>query len=351
MRALTITPGVANSARVEQLPDPEPCSDALLVRALVMGVCGTDTEIVDGLYGDAPTGRERLVLGHESLGEVVSAPPHSGFEPGDWVVGVVRRPDSVPCTSCAVGEWDMCQNGLFKERGISGLDGYGSELFTLEPQFAIKVEKALGDGAVLLEPASVVAKAWEQIERIGGRFAVWTPRVVLITGAGPVGLLAALLGKQRDLDVHVFDRATTGPKPEIVRALGAHYHTGNLNSLDLPAPPDVILECTGASPVVLDALSRTGPNGIVCLTGISSGRRRIAIDMSDINRRLVLENDCVFGSVNANRRHSEAAEKALTQADRAWLSSLITRRVPLDDFASALERRPDDVKVVIDFRS
>jgi threonine dehydrogenase-like Zn-dependent dehydrogenase len=349
VRALTVEPGVANSARVEEVSAPQVSNNDLLIRAIAMGVCGTDIEIVEGLYGAAPEGRRRLVLGHESLGEVLAAPPDSGFSVGDRVVGIVRHPDPEPCASCAAGEWDMCQNGLFKEHGISGLDGFGSELFTLDPDFAVKVDPALGYAGVLLEPASVVAKAWEQIDRIGSRLAAWSPRVALVTGAGPVGLLAALLGVQRNLDVHVFDRVADGPKPALVRAMGAHYHSGNLAELELSPRPDVVIECTGASTVVLDALSRTRRNGIVCLTGISSGTRTLAVNLTDINRGLVLENDCVFGSVNANKRHYEAAAAALSAAPREWLSRLITRRVPVLDFEAALKKRPDDVKVVIDF--
>jgi threonine dehydrogenase-like Zn-dependent dehydrogenase len=176
--------------------------------------------------------------------------------------------------------------------------------------------------------------------------AVIGPRRVLVTGAGPIGLLAALLARQRGYELHVLDRATDGPKPELVRALGGTYHTEGVTSVD-PAP-DIILEATGAGPVILDSMRHTAPNGIVCLTGVSTGGHRIPFDPADLNRELVLENDLVFGSVNANRRHYEAAAEALAQADRDWLERLITRRVPLDDWRSALERGPEDIKVVVE---
>jgi len=92
----------------------------------------------------------------------------------------------------------------------------------------------------------------------------------------------------------------------------------------------------------------TGPNGIVCLTGLSSGERRIGVDVASLNKTTVLENDVAFGSVNANRRDYEAAVAALAKADRGWLARLITRRVPLDQWAAAFEKRADDVKVVIE---
>ena len=132
MRALTVAPGIANSARVEDVPEPPRADGAVLVRALALGVCGTDREIVSGSYGWAPPGEKRLVIGHESLGEVCEAPADSGFRPGDRVVGIVRRPDPVPCPACAVGEWDMCRNGRYTERGIKERNGYGADFFRIK---------------------------------------------------------------------------------------------------------------------------------------------------------------------------------------------------------------------------
>src|SRR5207247_3067816 len=163
------------------------------------GVCGTDVEVVRGAYGEAPPGDEHRVLGHESLGRVLDAPANGGVQPGDHVVGIVRRPDPLPCPACAVGEWDMCRNGRYTERGIKQRHGYGGERYRLEPEFAVKVDPALGLLGVLLEPASILAKAWDQTERIGHRTGTWRPRILLVTGAGPIGLVAALFGVQRGL--------------------------------------------------------------------------------------------------------------------------------------------------------
>jgi glucose 1-dehydrogenase len=347
MRAITVAPGTPDSAALEELDEPA-ADGGLLVEALALGVCGTDLEILDGAHGAAPQGRARLVLGHESLGRVLEAPPACGFAPGDRVVGIVRHPDPVPCRACAGGEWDMCENGLYTERGIQGRDGFGAQRYRLDPAFAVKVDPELGIAGVLLEPASVLAKAWDHIERIGGRTATWAPRRVLVTGAGPVGLLAAMMSVQRGYDVHVYDRARDGVKPDLVEALGGTYHGGDLADLaDLK--PDIVLECTGAGEVVLAMMEGSGRNAIVCLTGLGSHGRRLELDASALNRTLVLENDVVFGSVNANRAHYELAAEALAKADKAWLSRLITRRVPLERWREAYQRGPDDVKVIIDF--
>jgi threonine dehydrogenase-like Zn-dependent dehydrogenase len=344
MRALTVRPREAGSGELSILPEPRPGPREVLVEALSVGVCGTDREILDGEYGEAPPGEERLVLGHESLGRVVQAPHDSGFEPGTLVAAIVRRPDPEPCANCAAGEWDMCTNGRYTEHGIKGLHGFCRERYALDPSALVAVPPSVGDAGVLAEPASVLAKAWEHVEAIGRR-ALWRPRRVLVTGAGPIGLLAALMGVQRGLEVHVFDRHEDGPKPGLVRDLGARYHVGKIE--DACGGADVVLECTGAGALVLEAMRCTAANGIVCLTGLSSGGRRLAVDVAELNKAMVLENDVVFGTVNANRRHFEAGLAALARADAAWLARLVTRRVALDDWRAALEKRPDDVKVVI----
>jgi glucose 1-dehydrogenase len=346
MQALTVQPSTAGSLHVGDMPDPKPGRDQLLVDGLAIGVCGTDKEIARGEYGWAPPGHDRLVLGHESLGRVVTAPRDSDFERGDLVVGVVRRPDPVPCAACAHGEFDMCRNGRYTERGIKELDGYGSQQWSVETDYVVRLDPHLLDVGMLMEPTTVVAKAWEQVRRVGER-AYFDPKRVLITGAGPIGLLAALLSVQQGLETHVLDRVTDGPKPGIVRALGATYHHDDIDKVAAKLQPDIIIEATGAGPVVFGAIANTGSYGVVCLTGVSPTGRRLRIDAGAVNRELVLENDAVVGSVNANLRHYHQAANALAKADRDWLASLITRRVPLSRAEEAFAAQRDDVKVVI----
>ncbi|MHB1584220.1 MAG: glucose 1-dehydrogenase [Acidimicrobiales bacterium] len=345
MKALTVIPMQKDSAELSDVGEPPADDGEVLVETLAVGICGTDVEILSGEYGWAPPGRERLVLGHESLGRVLEAPAGAPVGAGDLVVGIVRRPDPVPCANCAVGEWDFCRNGRYTERGIKEHDGYLSERYRITPDFVVKVDPSLGLAGVLLEPTSVVAKAWEQVDRIGGR-AHWDPKTAVVTGAGPIGLLAAMIAVQRGLDVHVIDQMTDGVKPDLVRALGATYHTGTIE--DACPDPDAIIECTGVSSLVLDAMEQVGPGGVVCLTGVSSAGRTIQVDEGQLNRKMVLANEAVAGSVNANRRHYEAAAAALAAADRRWLERVVSRRVPLDHWADALDRRPDDVKVVVE---
>ena len=346
MRSLTVEPGIPDSLQLEEFRIPSADRGSVLVRAVALGVCGTDREIIAGDYGDPPPGHKRLIIGHESLGVVEEAPEGSGLDAGELVVGIVRHPDPVPCANCAAGEWDMCRNGRYTEHGIKSLDGFGSEFWRMEPSFVVPVKASLGLVAVLTEPASVVAKAWEHCERIGRR-ARWYPQAVLVTGAGPVGLLAALLGRQRGLEVHVFDRAKDGPKPEIVRALGATYHHASLDAV--PGDFDVIMECTGTPPVIAGVLGRSAADGLVCLLGVSRSGGVQSVDLGSLNREVVLDNRVIFGSVNANRRHYEAAITALANADCRWLHRLITTRVPLADWKKAFSHRADDIKTVVLF--
>ncbi|GGO78544.1 threonine dehydrogenase [Nonomuraea cavernae] len=348
MKAITVIPGRPDQVRVSDLDEPTPGPDDLLVEGRLLGICGTDTDIVEGHdYGWPPPGRERLVIGHESLGTVIQAPPGTPFAPGDLVAGMVRRPDPVPCEPCGHGEPDFCRNGLYTERGIKELDGYGSQRWVVDTQYAIKLDPGLGDCGVLLEPASVLAKAWEQSERIFSR-ATWRPKVALVTGAGPIGLLAALMGVQRGLEVHVLDLHDRGPRRRLVTDLGAAFHVGELGDLDVV--PDVVMECTGHGPLVFGLAERVAPDAVICLLGIMPAAHPAEARLDEINKQMVLKNTVVFGSVNASRRNFEQAADALSKADRGWLTRMITRRIPMRDFADGLHKHPDDVKVVVDLQ-
>ena len=222
-----------------------------------------------------------------------------------------------------------------------------SERWRIEPEYAMKVDPSLGLLGVLLEPTTVVTKAWEQVAAVGQR-AFWEPRTVLVTGAGPIGLLAALVGRQRGLDVHVLDRVESGPKPELVRALGATYHTRHRRGRRLRAgrrssnaPASARSSPTRSRPSRRAASCASRASGPA---GAPSGS-----PTADVGANVVLRNNVVVGSVNANKRHWYRAGQVLAHADRAWLARLITRREPPEQFTHALQRQPDDIKVVIQF--
>ena len=343
MRAGTIEPGARNSLGLEDVPEPVRGEREVLVKTVAVGICGTDRELIEGDYGEAPAGQRRLVIGHESLGRVVEAPAGGGFAKGDLVVGIVRHPDPEPCANCAVGEWDMCRNGRYTEHGIKGLDGFAREIFSVEAGSLVKIKPELGFVGVLLEPATVLAKAWEHIERIGRR-AKWAPRRLLVTGAGPVGLMGALMGVQRGLEVHLQDHNRDDPKPALAKRLAAAYHTSRPR-LEF----DVEIECSGAPEAIAQMLEAAAPDRVVCLTGLSPGDHAQALQVAPFNQGMVLGNQVVFGSVNANRRHYEAAARALAMADKSFLENILVRKTPLKRWHEAYERRKGDVKTVLVF--
>jgi glucose 1-dehydrogenase len=347
MRAITVSPGKPGSVALTDMPEPPGEDGPVLVQTQAIGVCGTDLEIINGEYGSAPPGEDRLIIGHESLGRVIQAEPGTGFGAGDLVVGIVRRRDPVPCPACAAGDWDMCMNGRYTERGIAGRHGYASERYRIHPEHLVTVDPALGILGVLLEPATVVAKAWDHIEKIGQR-AAWAPRKVLVTGAGPIGLLAALLATQRGYQTYVLDLVAEGRKPDMVRRLGATYfHRGNIG--EAAAEADIVIECTGFVQMLFEVGPQHVRHRIICLTGVSAAGSEATVDPGLLNRNMVLQNSVLFGSVNANRRHYELAAQALAQADPGWLADLITRQEPLARWADAYARQPDDIKTVLTF--
>jgi len=167
-----------------------------------------------------------------------------------------------------------------------------------------------------------------------------------VTGAGPIGLLAALLGRQRGLETHVVDVVTDGAKPRMVGELGAHYHAGPVS--ELPVVPDIVLECTGLGEVAIGAARRMAPGGVLALTGISQSGRAAETHPDEMNKALVLGNKAIVGSVNAARRHYEQAATALSLADPDWLARLVTRRLRPDAGPSVLQKQPGDIKVVVE---
>jgi threonine dehydrogenase-like Zn-dependent dehydrogenase len=238
----------------------------------------------------------------------------------------------------------MCRNGRFTERGITGAPGYGSQLWRVDEDYAIKVDPALGDLGVLLESTSVVAKAWAQVDHVSAGLP-YAPEVAVVTGAGPVGLLAAMLARQRGLDTWVLDIVADGPKPQLVTELGATYSTGRAS--ELPVRPDIVIECTGHGPVLSDVFASVSPNATIALAGLSHHPYLRTSDLSAVNRQLVLGNQVIFGTVNAGRRHYDQAADALARADPGWLARLLTRQVPMEAWADALAKKPDDIKVTV----
>lgn len=353
--AVTVQPGTAGSARLEHFPVEAPGPGQVLMRAVRVGVCGTDAEICSGGYGQAPPGAQRLVLGHESLLRVVRpGPAVQGWSPGDLAVGIVRRPCAPPCPACAAGRWDMCMSGRYEERGIARLHGFLREYLCEQAAFLVPVPADLESVAVLVEPLSVVEKALDE-GRQRQEHVDWASRNALVTGAGPIGLLAALALRQRGYEVWVVDRRpASSPKARLVQEVGAHYVQDGATPFEPSAPAGgfgFAVEATGYAPLLFRALGTLGRNGLLVLTGVTSGHHPVTVDANVLNAHTVLENHVLVGSVNAARKHYEAALTDLADWQQRWpglAARLITSRHPLDRFQDALGKGEDDIKVVIE---
>lgn len=357
MRAVAVIPGNHKSLHVrDDAPDPVPTDGEALVRVLEAGVCGTDVEIHEGLYGRAPDGHPFLILGHENLGVVETSPSGSNVRAGDLVVATVRRPCPESCAPCAAGENDMCLTGHFLERGIGGLHGFMAERYAESPRYLVKIPEALRDVAVLLEPMSVVQKGIDHAFRIQQRLS-WDPKAAVVVGAGPIGILAAASLRLRGFEVTVAAlEPEGGAKDALLAEAGIRYVSTSTTPLESLAAKagriDLVFEATGATAVVFPAMRLLGPDGICVLSSVTGGQKSIGVDLATWNREMVLGNRVVFGTVNAGRRHFEAGVRDLETMEgrlRGWASRLITRRVPFTEAPAALVREPGDVKTVLTF--
>jgi threonine dehydrogenase-like Zn-dependent dehydrogenase len=340
------------------VPVPELRSEhGVKVRIREVGVCGTDREIVGHHLGTPPEGAERLILGHEAVGEVVEVGPAvRRLTRGDLVVLTVRRPcDDPECAACRAGRQDFCVTGRFSERGIKGADGFMTEFVVEDEHYLVRVPKALSDVAVLVEPLSVVAKAAIDLDTIVRRIP-WErdSTRALVLGAGPIGLLAAMMTRARDLETFVYSlEPADSDRAELVRSLGASYVSGR----DVPlteiasrvGAADVIFEAVGVAKVAFQAISALAPNGICILSGVPGPGRLVEFDLDSVMRDVVMKNQVIFGTVNASR---SAFEESVGYLERFMVlfpdsvHRLITRRARLED-APALLSRGGGIKQVI----
>jgi glucose 1-dehydrogenase len=328
VKALVVEPGRAG-ARVEDVPDTVVGVDEVPVRVLEVGVCGTDREIVHGLFGIAPDGEELLVLGHEALG-VVERDGH-GFSRGDLVSATVRR-SCGHCLACADGSPDSCLTGDYSERGITRLHGFARELVGEDPAQLVPIPRDLRRLGVLAEPLSDCVRALRHARAIGGR-QPWELQRALVIGAGAIGTLVTFLLR---LDgVEVVTTALEPAKP-LIEETGAEYvpaGSGDLGRFDL------VVECAGNAQLMADALGLLRRSGVACLLGIDGREQKVELDGRTIGVDAVLENRVLFGSVNARREDWVAGIAALDEMRRRWpgaLDQLIGLRVPLDRFEDAL---------------
>jgi len=338
MKALAVIPGKPNTIHLREVPKPRiedvPEGRGVLIKILNVGVDGTDKEINAAEYGAAPAGDDYLIIGHESFGRVESIGPNvTEFRPGDYVSLTVRRPGSSLYDQ--IGTYDMTTDDVYFERGINLRHGFLAEYVVDEPEYIIRVPENLKHVGVLMEPMSVAQKAIEQAYRIQQRLRVWKPKRAAVLGSGTLGLLATLVLRLRGLEVTTFGNT---PPPylnsRLIEDLGARYiSTKELSLADASAkygPFDLILEGTGYSPLVFEAMNVLAKNGVLAMVSVTGGSRQLEVPSDKINLGFVLGNKVAFGSVNANREYFESGVKDLSTAELqypGWLQNLLTHPV------------------------
>ena len=366
MKAIAIVPGTKTVKLVDR-PEPvvqEP--DEIKLKVVRVGICGTDRDEVGGGRAQAPEGSQELVIGHEMLGQVVeTGKAVTRVRPGDHAVFTVRR-GCGQCTACAMNRSDMCHTGLYKERGIHGLDGYQTEYVVDREAYVVRVPETLEEVGVLCEPLSVAEKAIDEAVRLQtARLpdAQMSPnwllgRRCLVAGLGPIGLLAALALHLRGADVYGLDiEDADSARPRWLKQFGGRYIDGR----EVPAskvddrlgPMELIFEATGVASLEFNLLDALAPDGVYVLTGVPGGDRPLEIPGAQLIRQLVMGNQTMLGSVNASPGHFAMAVDDLVHAHARWgeqLTELITHRYPHEDFMAALHQHPDDeIKMVIEW--
>ncbi|MGH9794698.1 MAG: glucose 1-dehydrogenase [Candidatus Acidiferrales bacterium] len=338
MKAIAVIPGRPDSVHLREVRQPSldeiPDGRGVLVQMLRVGVDGTDKEINAAEYGTAPAGDDYLILGHESFGRVVAVGRNVGeFQPGDYAASTVRRPGSSLYDK--IGTYDMTTDDTYFECCINLRHGFLTEYVVDDPEYIVRVPAELKQVGVLLEPTSVVEKAISQAYEIQRRLRVWRPRRAAVMGASTLGLLAAIVLRLRGLEVTAFGLERAPYRNSVLlEEIGARYVSTRDMSLTQASPHfgpfDIMIEGTGYSPLVFEAMDVLAKNGVLVMVSITGGERTVEIPADRINLGFVLGNKVAVGSVNANREYFELGAKDLSQGELSypgWLAKLLTHPI------------------------
>jgi threonine dehydrogenase-like Zn-dependent dehydrogenase len=367
MRAIAVIPSIRQVSIIDQ-PEPNIVrANEVKLRMIEAGVCGTDKEICAFEYGTPPLSTEHLIIGHESLGEVIEVGAGvTRVRVGDLVVPMVRRPcPHLHCAACTGGRQDFCFTGDFTERGIKQQHGFMAEYVVDDEIYMNRVPQKLREIAVLVEPLTIAEKALMQVWDVQQRLPWSCPREpgksqahcrrAVVLGAGPVGLLGAMALVNGGFDTYVYARESVpNLKADILNKIGAKYVSAETNTLEEFARGvgnvDLVYEATGASGLAFDMIQQLGTNGIFVFTGVPGRKRPIAVDTDLMMRNLVLKNQVVFGTVNAGRKAFEASIRDIGIFTERWpeaVKSLITGRFPMEAHADLLTGASRGIKNVI----
>ena len=367
MQALAVYPK-RKSIEIIDAPQPQLTGGTQLdLKVLDVGICGTDREIAEGHYGTPPEGDDHLILGHEALCEVAAIGDHVGhIKVGDLVVPSVRRPCMKPdCSACQSGRQDFCYTGSFTERGIKNLHGFMAGRIIEEARYVTKVPASLRDVAVLIEPLTVAEKALAQVWQVQQRLP-WACSIdpnnkdaqgctALVLGAGPVGLLGAMALADSGFKTFVYSREPSGgQRSQVVESFGARYLSAEDVAIEdlaeLSKGIDLVYEATGASALAFRVLKELGTNGVFVFTGVPGRKHPVEVETGTIMRNLVLKNQVLFGTVNADANAFQSAVERLERCLHQWpaaVRSLVSNRWRIDEAATILTEYVPGIKHVV----
>ena len=355
MKAIAVYPGKPNSMHLEEIPMPKvsdiPNGQGVLVKVLRVGVDGTDKEINAAEYGAAPKGYNFLITGHENFGQVIEIGPNvpDTIRPGTYVVATVRRPGHSIYDQ--IGLQDMTTDDVYYERGINLLHGYLTEHYVEDATYVVPLPATLCEVGVLLEPLTVAQKGLNQAYEIQRRLKVWQPRRAAVVGAGTIGLLATLGMRLRGLEVTCYSRRLPPyHNSDLIMELGAHYVSSQQVTLTeaskMHGPFDIIFEASGFSPLAFQAAEALGKNGVLVLSSVTGGDKKVEVNSDKINQGFVLGNKVMVGTVNASRADFVSGVNDLVKAEAffpGWLNKLLTTRVNgLENYTELLRHLTED---------
>ncbi|GLV56002.1 glucose dehydrogenase [Dictyobacter sp. S3.2.2.5] len=364
MKAIAVYPGQPHTMHLEDVPKPDvkdiPGGRGVLVKILRVGVDGTDKEINAAEYGHAPEGQQFLITGHENFGQVVEVGPNvpSTVKPGTYVVATVRRPGHSLYDT--IGLQDMTTDSVYYERGINLCHGYLTEYYIEDAAYIVPLPASLRQVGVLLEPLTVAEKGLNQAYEIQRRLKVWQPQHAAVVGAGTIGLLATMAMRLRGLEVTCYSRRLPPYRnSDLLITLGARYICSQQVSLseasEMYGPFDIIFEASGFSPLVFQAAEALGKNGVLVLSSVTGGTKKVEINTDKINQGFVLGNKVMVGTVNASRTDFVSGVDDLVKAEAfypGWLNNLLTTRIQglenYEDMLCHLIEDKDAIKVYVE---
>jgi len=357
LRALAVFPGERAVRLVERTPPRIATPTDVRLRVLDVGICGTDREICRFEFGTPPAGADHLVLGHECLAEVVEVGSEiRALAAGELVVPAVRRPcPHDACSPCRSGRQDFCHTGDFVEHGIKERHGFLAEEVVEDARYLHAVPRELRDVAVLVEPLTVAEKALGQARQVRERLGDRAGNTAVVAGAGPVGLLSAMVLAAAGFDTHVWSlEPESDARAELAASLGARYVPAAREPLARLGTRlgnvDVLFEATGVPQVTFEALEALGHNGVLVLFGLPGRRSTLEVDAAAVVRSLVLRNQVVLGTINAGHDAFASAIRDLGTFEARWpgvLRRLVTGRFPLDEHGEALRTDARAIKSVV----